>query len=49
MEWLVLGHKEVPMLPDGYIISYALFHKRGLVIPPHLFFRGLLHHYQVEL
>ena len=49
MEWLVPGHEEVPMPPDGYIVSFAPFHERGLAIPPHPFFQGLLHHYQVEL
>ena len=33
MEWLVLGHDEVPMPPDGYIVSFAPFHERGLAIP----------------
>ena len=28
---------------------FAPFHEHGLTIPPHPFFRGLLHHYQVEL
>ena len=49
MEWLVLSHKRVSMLPDGYIISFTLFHKHRLAIPPHLFFQGLLHHYRIEL
>ena len=49
MEWLVLGHKEVPMSPDGYIVSFAPFHEHGFAIPPHPFFYGLLHHYQIEL
>ena len=44
MEWLVPGH-EVPTPPDSYIISFAPFHEPGLAIPPHPFFRGLLHHY----
>ena len=37
MEWLVLDH-EVPMSPDGYIVSFAPFYERGLTIPPHLLF-----------
>ena len=49
MEWLVPSHKEVPMPPDGYIVSFVPFHKRGLAIPPHSFFWGLLHHYWIEL
>jgi len=35
--------------PDGYIVSFAPFDQRGFVIPPHLLFRGLLHHYQIKL
>jgi hypothetical protein len=49
MEWLVLESEDVPALPDGYVISFAPFHKHGLVSPPHRFFRGLLHHYKIEL
>ena len=37
------------MPPDGYIISFAPFHERRFTIPPHPFFWGLLHHYQIEL
>ena len=49
MEWLVPGHEEVLALSDGYVVSFTLFHEHGLMVPPHLFFRGLLHHYQIEL
>ena len=45
MEWLVPDHEDVPMRPDGYIISFAPFHEHGLTIPPHPFFWRLLHHY----
>ena len=38
IEWLVLGHEEVPMLLDGYIISFVPFQKCGLMIPAHPFF-----------
>ena len=48
-EWLVPGREEAPAPPDGYVVSFALFHERGLTVPPHPFFRGLLHHYQIEL
>ena len=48
-EWLMPSHEEVPVLLDGYVMSFAPFHERGLVIPPHLFFQGLLHHYQIKL
>jgi hypothetical protein len=37
-EWIVPGDEEVPMPPDGYVISFMPFHDRGLVVPPHRFF-----------
>ena len=49
VEWLVPSHKEALASPDGYVISFALFHERGLMVPPHLFFWGLLHYYQIKL
>ena len=47
-KWLVLDREDAPALPDGYVVSFALFHKRGLAVPPYPFFGGLLHHYQIE-
>ena len=38
VEWLVLGHEDAPVPPDGYVVSFALFHKRRLMAPPHPFF-----------
>ena len=32
-EWLMPGCEEVPAPPDGYIMSFAPFHKHGFVIP----------------
>ena len=49
VEWLVPGHKDAPTSPDGYVVSFAPFHECRLMIPPHPFFRGLLHHYEIEL
>ena len=49
VEWPVSGREEVLAPPDGYDVSFAPFHERRLMIPPHPFFRGLLHHYQIEL
>ena len=43
-EWLMPGHEEVPTPPDVYVMSFVPFHERGLTIPPHTFFQGLLHH-----
>ena len=48
-EWLVLSREDAPTPPDSYIISFTPFHERGLAVSPHPFFRGLLHHYQIEL
>ena len=48
-EWLVPGHEDAPVPPDGYIVSFVPFYERGLTVPPHPFFWGLLHHYQIEL
>ena len=43
------SREDAPAPPDGYIVSFALFHECGLTVPPYLFFQGLLHHYQIEL
>ena len=48
-EWLVLGREDALVPPDGYVVSFTLFHECGLTVPPHPFFWGLLHHYQIEL
>ena len=37
------------MPPEGYVVSFALFHERGFIVPAHKFLRGLLDYYQVEL
>jgi hypothetical protein len=44
-ECLLPGREEVPTSRDGYIVSFTHFHERGFGMPPHPFFRGLLHHY----
>ena len=49
VEWLVPGREDVSAPPNGYIISFMPFHNSGLAVPPHPFFWGLLHHYQIEL
>jgi hypothetical protein len=48
-EWLLPGHEEVLAPCDGYVVSFTHFQERGFRVPPHPFFRGLLHHYQTEL
>ena len=37
------------MPPEGYVVSFAIFHERGFRVPAHRFLRGLLDYYQVEL
>ena len=49
VEWLVPSHEDTPAPPDGYVVSFVPFHEHGLVVPPHPFIQGLLHHYQIEL
>jgi hypothetical protein len=34
-EWIMLGDEEVPMPPDGYVVSFVPFHERELAVPPH--------------
>ena len=48
-EWLVPGREDASAPPDDYVISFVLFHECRLMVPPHLFFQGLLHQYQIEL
>ena len=48
-EWLVPSHEDAPAPPDSYIVSFVPFHERGLMVLSHPLFRGLLHHYQIEL
>ena len=48
-EWLLPGEEEVTTPPEGYVVSFAIFHERGFAVPTHRFLRGLLDYYQVEL
>ena len=48
-EWLLPGNKDSPSPPNGYVVSFAHFHERGLATPAHKFLRGLLHFYKIEL
>ena len=43
------GDKDLPSPPDGYVVSFAHFHERGLTTLAHRFLRGLLHYYKIEL
>jgi hypothetical protein len=49
IEWLMPGSGEALTPPDGYVMSFTPFHKGRLMMPPHRFLRGLLHHYKIEL
>ena len=44
-EWLLPGNEDVSSLPDGYVVSFAHFHKHGLMTSTHKFLQGLLHYY----
>jgi hypothetical protein len=49
-DWRVppTSHRE-PTPPEGYVVSFITFHKRGLGMPPTRFMRELLNYYRVEL
>lgn len=34
---------------EGHIFSFLPFHERGLTSPPHYFFHGLHHYYDIKL
>jgi hypothetical protein len=42
------AHRE-PTPPEGYVVSFICFHKRGFDVPTSVFMRALLHYYRVEL
>ena len=46
---MLLGNEDSPSPPDGYVVSFAYFHERGLVTLAHKFLWGLLHFYKIEL
>jgi len=48
-EWLLPSNKDSLSLSDGYVVSFAHFHKRGFATPTHRFLRGLLHYYKIEV
>ena len=41
--------EDLPSSPNGYVVSFAHFHERGLMTLAHKFLWGLLHHYKIEL
>jgi hypothetical protein len=48
-EWIVPGNEDEPNPPVGYVVSFTHFHERGFRMPASNFFRGLLHHYRIEM
>ena len=48
-EWLLPSDEDLLSPPDGYVVSFAHFHKRGFATPTHRFLRGLLHYYKIEV
>ena len=48
-EWWLPDNEDEPSPPEGYVVSFARFHKRGFATPTHKFLRGLLDYYKVEL
>ena len=44
-EWQLPGDEDEPSPPEGYVMSFALFHERGFAVPAHKFLRGLLEYY----
>ena len=48
-EWRLPGDEDESSPPEGYVMSFALFHERGFAVPTHKFLWGLLDYYQVEL
>ena len=48
-EWLLPGDEGEPVPPEGYVVSFAIFHERGFGVPAHRFLWGLLDYYEVEL
>ena len=48
-EWLLPDEKDLSSPPDGYVVSFMHFHEHGFATPAHIFLRGLLHYYKIEL
>ena len=44
-EWRLPGDEDKPLLPEGYVMSFAHFDERGFTIPTHPFLQGLLDYY----
>ena len=48
-EWIAPGGELKPRPCDGYVVSFVVFHERGLGLPVDRFMQALPHYYGVEL
>ena len=48
-EGVLPDEEDLPSPLNGYVVSFAHFHERGLMIPAHTFLQGLLHYYKIKL
>ena len=48
-EWIAPRNESEPRPHDGYMVSFVVFHERGLGLPADQFMRALPHYYGVEL
>ena len=48
-EWIAPGNESEPRPRDGYVVSFVVFHERGLGLPADQFMRALPHYYGAEL
>ena len=48
-EWLLPSEEDMTSPPNGYVVSFTHFHKCGFVTPAHIFLRGMLHYYKIEV
>lgn len=48
-EWIPADSEAIPDPPPGYVVSFVVFHERGLRVPPLPFFVDLLRYYDVLL
>ena len=48
-EWRLPGDEEFPRPPEGYVVSFVVFHRCGFTVPAGDLIRGVLHEYDLEL
>ena len=48
-EWIAPGNESELRPHDGYMVSFVVFHERGLGLPVDQFMRALPHYYGMEL